>query len=106
MRALLKLSAFTTLRLATVTALLAVMWASPSRAQVATSFLVFPETGNGYVEIPHATALNPTTAITIEAWLYPTTQNASCVSLVGKSYPEAYWFGFCSQHLRFYARGS
>ena len=106
MRSLLRFLSFRIIRFSTVTALLVLMWASPSRAQVATSFLVFPETGNGYVEIPHATALNPTTAITIEAWLYLTTQGSSCVSLVGKSYPDAYWFGVCSQYLRFYARGS
>lgn len=97
---------FKVLRLAAVTALVVLTWAAPAHAQVGTSFLVFPESGGGYVEIPHATDLNPTTAITIEAWLYPTTQSATCVSLVGKSYPQAYWFGLCSQYLRFYARGS
>ncbi len=74
-------------------------------AQVGTSFLVFPASGDGYVEIPHAPALNPTTAITIEAWLY-LSQGAGCVSLVGKNFLQAYWLGVCDSRLRFYARGS
>ncbi|MCU0293997.1 MAG: LamG domain-containing protein [Thermoanaerobaculaceae bacterium] len=106
MRALLKLGAFKIFRLVTVTSLLVLTGALPASAQVATSFLVFPDTGDGYVEIPHATALNPTTAITIETWIYLADRGDSCVSLVGKSFPQAYWFGVCSQYLRFYARGT
>lgn len=79
--------------------------AATAHAQVGTSFLIFPDTGDGYVEIPHSPALNPTTAITVEAWLY-LVDPGGCVSLVGKSYPEAYWLGICAQRLRFYARGS
>lgn len=90
----------------TAVGLLSLALGATAQAQVGTSFLVFPDSGDGYVEIPHATALNPTTAITVEAWLYLADPGSTCVSLVGKSYPEAYWFGICSQHLRFYARGS
>jgi len=57
------------------------------------------------VEIPHASALNPTTAITIEAWLY-LFNGSGCVSLLGKNWIQAYWLGVCESRLRFYARGS
>lgn len=57
------------------------------------------------MEIPHASALNPTTAITIEAWLY-LFNGSGCVSLLGKNWIQAYWLGVCESRLRFYARGS
>jgi hypothetical protein len=79
--------------------------AGHAAAQVGTSFLVFPGSGDGYVEIPHASALNPTTAITIEAWLY-LFNGSGCVSLLGKNWIQAYWLGVCESRLRFYARGS
>ncbi|HPC84263.1 MAG TPA: LamG domain-containing protein [Thermoanaerobaculaceae bacterium] len=101
MRAKVTLSAIR--RLAAGVLLLAL--GATANAQVGTSFLVFPETGDGYVEIPHSPALNPTTAITVEAWLY-LADGRNCVSHVGKSYTEAYWLGICDQRLRFYARGS
>lgn len=57
------------------------------------------------MEIPHASALNPTTAITIEGWLY-LFNGSGCVSLLGKNWIQAYWLGVCESRLRFYARGS
>jgi hypothetical protein len=66
--------------------------------------------GQGYVEVPDDSALNPADAITIEArvnlWSYLSpTGGSGCSSLVGKGYLTAYWFGLCSGHLRFYPRG-
>src|SRR5437763_1868603 len=41
---------------------------------------------NGYIQIPHSTALNPTGAITIEAWVSSTNSTSAedCRSIAGK----------------------
>jgi hypothetical protein len=68
--------------------------------------------GNGYLGIPHDPALNPTGAITIEAWVsFNTSGGQSCRSIIGKNYLQAYWVGGCRQPdgtatLRSYLRGS
>lgn len=92
------------LRLASV-GLISLTVGASAHAQVGTSFLIFPETGDGYVEIPHSPALNPTTAITVEAWLY-LVEPGGCFSLVGKNFVDAYWLGVCERRVRFYSRGS
>lgn len=57
-----------------------------------------------YIAIPNDAELNPTTAITIETWVYP--KNLGCVTFVGKRYTNNYWFGSCnSGRLRFYPKG-
>ena len=60
---------------------------------------------HGYVEIPHSSALNPTGAITIEAWVN-VTDHSGCSSIVGKNYLQAYWVGVCGTTLRAYFRGN
>lgn len=80
------------------------LWSGTAFAQVGTSFLIFPEAGHGYVEVPHAAALNPTSAITLEAWVFLSDPGTGCYSLVGKNYLEAFWLGVCGT-VRFYARG-
>lgn len=59
---------------------------------------------HGYVEVPHSAALNPTGAITIEAWVN-VSDSGSCSSIVGKNYLQAYWVGICGTTLRAYFRG-
>src|ERR1700732_4902076 len=56
-----------------------------------------PGASNGWLQIPDSPALNPTSAITIEAWVRYTqpTANAPCRSIVGKDYTHAYWVGAC-----------
>ncbi len=78
---------------------------APAFAQVGTSFLIFPETGSGYVEVSHAAALNPPGAITLEAWVFLVDAGSACYSLVGKNFSEAFWVGICAGKVRFYARG-
>lgn len=67
---------------------------------------------NGWLQIPDSPALNPTSAITIEAWVlinepFPGTD---CRSIVGKDYVHAYWVGACrtatGAKLRSYVHGS
>lgn len=81
------------------------MFKGESQAQPFGQFLEFTGPGTGYVEIPHNAALNPTGAITIEAWLY--LRSYGCSGIVGKDYFEAYWLGEgCDGgKLRFYPQG-
>ncbi len=59
-----------------------------------------------YVDIPDNAELNPTTAITLEAWVYPLA-NDGCNCIVGKNWNTSYWFGLnCGGgKLRFYPKG-
>lgn len=70
----------------------------------------FSLTGNpthGFIEIPHNAALNPTTAVTIEAWVSLRDANGAgaCSSIIGKNYHQAWWVGVCGTSLRAYFRG-
>ncbi len=60
-----------------------------------------------YVDIPDNAELNPTAAITIEAWVYPKVNNG-CNCIVGKNWNSSYWFGLnCGEgKLRFYPKGA
>lgn len=60
-----------------------------------------------YAQTPHAVALNPTSALTIEGWAMHTIPGTTedCRTLVGKSYQQAYWIGICSGQIRSYVRG-
>ncbi|MGB0513758.1 MAG: LamG-like jellyroll fold domain-containing protein, partial [Wenzhouxiangellaceae bacterium] len=51
----------------------------------------------------HSNALNPASAITIEAWIRPTA--LGCVTFVGKNFGAGYWFGYCGGGLRYYYGG-
>jgi hypothetical protein len=67
---------------------------------------------SGYDEIPHSSALNPTGAFTIEAWVDITNSTAGedCRSIAGKGYTQAWWIGQCNvggqPTLRSYLKGS
>ncbi len=59
---------------------------------------------DSYIEVPDHPALNPTSALTIEAWVYRS--NASrCETIVGKDFASSYWLGLCTEKLRFYSAG-
>jgi hypothetical protein len=70
------------------------------------------DASNGHLEIAHSPALNPASAITIEAWvsLSVPSANQPCRSIVGKGYVTSYWVGVCNSGptavLRSYVRGS
>ncbi len=61
-----------------------------------------------YVDVPHSADLNPTAAITIEAWVINTLPmgEQTCRSIIGKHYQETYWVGICGTTLRSYLKGS
>lgn len=58
---------------------------------------------HGYVQIPHSSQLNPTGAITLEAWV-ALNSVSGCRSIIGKDYVQAYWLGVCDGQLRSYFR--
>jgi len=94
-------------RLATVLLLLfaAGLVAAPATAQPFGQFLQLSGPTSGYVEIPSSSALNPTSAITLEAWVR-VTDPGGCSSILGKNYQQAWWVGICGTTLRSYLRGT
>ena len=66
---------------------------------------------NGYDQIPHSSALNPTGAFTFEAWVNISNNVAGedCRSIAGKNYTQAWWLGQCNvggqPTLRSYLKG-
>jgi hypothetical protein len=65
----------------------------------------------GYVNIPDHPSLNPTGALTIEAWVNISNNLASedCRSIIGKNWEQSWWLGLCTvggqPTLRTYLRG-
>ena len=71
----------------------------------------FPGPGSGYINVTNDAGLNPTSAITLEAWVFLTDESTSwgsnsgrCPTIAGKGYTTAYWLGVCNGHIRFYPR--
>ncbi len=63
---------------------------------------------NGALTIPDSPALNPTSAITIEAWISVQlpSANQTCRTIIGKDFQTAYWVGICGTTLRSYTHGT
>lgn len=62
--------------------------------------------GSGdYLNVANHPALNPSGAITIEAWVRRA-NTSRCETVVGKNYVGGYWLGFCTSTIRFYTNGS
>jgi len=98
-----------TLRL-TMIAVLAVVVAllsSPTAdAQPFGSWIVLDNASPGYVRIPHSSALNPTSGLTVEGWVaVPAVAPSQCRSFIGKNYLQTWWVGFCGNKLRSFVRG-
>jgi concanavalin A-like lectin/glucanase superfamily protein len=78
-------------------------------AQPFGAWAIFSESTGNYISIPHAAALNPTSAITIEAWISlnsPLPTPTSCWSIFGKDFLTSYWVGVCGTTLRTYLAGN
>ena len=71
-------------------------WAAPSTLRLGG--------GTDRVVVASAPALNPGAAITLEAWVRPTS-NAGCQTIVGKNFGSGYWLGLCSGRIRYYTSG-
>jgi hypothetical protein len=89
---------------------LAILAVPAAQAQPFGAWMTLSGPTNGYVNVADSSALNFTSAITIEAWVkvsVPTGQQ--CSSLVGKGWTEAWWVGVCDisgvPTLRSYVRG-
>jgi|CXWL01.1.fsa_nt_gi hypothetical protein len=96
-------------RIAYVTALaLSGLGSLPAEAYIGRSLSLTEVNSNPatvpHVEIAHASELNPTAAITIEAWVR--IADTSCASIVGKGFATSYWLGICGTTLRSYLKGS
>jgi len=76
-----------------------------AQAQPFGSWLTFAGPTSGYVRVPTSSALNPSTAITIEAWVNVTDPGGGCSSIIGKNWTQAWWVGICNTTLRSYIRG-
>lgn len=65
----------------------------------------FKSSSQSYIAIPNHTELNPTSTITLEAWVYPKSFT-NYPTIIGKNYSSNYWFGFNTNGvLRFYPKG-
>jgi hypothetical protein len=70
---------------------------------------IWSGTPGRYLDVPHSADLNPTMAITIEAWVShtaPPPAEQQCRSIVGKHYQQTYWVGICGNTLRSYLKGT
>ncbi|HEY3124033.1 MAG TPA: LamG domain-containing protein [Thermoanaerobaculia bacterium] len=77
-------------------------------AQPFGAWSIFNATQGKYFDIASSPDLNPTTGITIEAWVALSATNAqgqSCRSIIGKDYLTGYWVGVCGNTLRSYLKG-
>jgi hypothetical protein len=84
--------------------------ASRALAQPFGSWMTSTTTTTGkWIEVGSTPDLNPTDALTFEAWVnntLPTPPGQTCRSLLGKNYQTSYWFGICGNQLRSYLKGS
>lgn len=69
----------------------------------------FPGPAAGYVDVPDDPALNPTSAITLESWVFRTSHESwpsgQCPSVIGKGYQTSYWLGICGDIPSVYPKG-
>jgi concanavalin A-like lectin/glucanase superfamily protein len=99
------------LRCLAFVAVLAVLGAAAATAQPFGGTWLQYTGANGYVSVPHSTALNPTSAFTFEAWvgISNNTTGEDCRSIAGKNYLAAWWIGQCNvggqPTLRSYLKG-
>ncbi|MBK8983675.1 MAG: proprotein convertase P-domain-containing protein [Ignavibacteria bacterium] len=77
-----------------------------SYSQYASNYAAEFNGGNSYVSYKSNSELNPNTAITVEAWVYPTALPTS-MAVIGKNYLTGYYFGIESTgRFIFFPRGA
>lgn len=84
---------------------LAALLPAAAAAQPFGAWNVYHRSTAAYIEIPHASALNPISAITIEGWVN-VTDPGGCSNIIGKGWQSSWWIGVCGSTLRSYLRGS
>ena len=93
--------------LAVAAAMLGLSAAATVSAQPFGAWLTLSGPTNGYVNVPSTPDLNPSGAITIEAWVAVSDANGTaCSTIVGKNFQQAYWVGLCGHTLRSYIQGT
>jgi len=56
--------------------------------------------------VPSASKISPTTALTIEAWIYPTAYDGNGSAIVTKNFQTSFWLGYSSTgRVYFYPKG-
>ena len=81
---------------------------SAAGAQPFSAWTIYNATTGNYWNIASSPDLNPTAAITIEAWVDLQATNAQgepCRSVIGKNFQTAWWIGVCGNTLRSYLKG-
>ncbi len=76
-------------------------------AQPFGSWLTLSGPTHGYLRVPDSAELNPTSALTIEAWVAVTNVNPNpgqCDSIAGKNWTQSWWIGICGTTLRSFVR--
>jgi len=91
-----------------VVSLALLLLAAPAVAEVGGWLHFAGNPTKGHVVVTHHPELNPTGAITLEAWVKITDANggSGCSSIAGKGFVTSYWLGICGTSLRSYFRGT
>lgn len=63
------------------------------KAQYQTNYAASFNGTDSYVAVPWHSELQPSTAMTVEAWIYPTALPSSSACIIGKNYLTSYYFG-------------
>ncbi len=88
--------------------LLSAIWlvaAIEANAQPFDAWASYSVESPGYSEIPDHADLNPTEAITLEAWVAFDAGSVGCQTIIGKGYEAGYWLGYCNGALRSWIGG-
>ncbi|MEO8505622.1 MAG: LamG domain-containing protein [Acidobacteriota bacterium] len=88
---------------AAIAALFAMATPATVHAQPFGAWMILNGPTNGYSNIASVPALNPTSSITIEAWVNITdAQAGGCSSIAGKGFHDSWWIGICGTDFRSY----
>lgn len=81
--------------------------AAAAGAQPFQNFLITANGAASGLVVPAHAALNPTSQITVEAWVvHDFSIGPECETIAGKGYAHAWWLGICNNQLRSYIKGA
>ncbi|MEO8666723.1 MAG: LamG-like jellyroll fold domain-containing protein [Ignavibacteria bacterium] len=63
------------------------------KAQYTSNYAASFNGTNSYVSVPNHSELNPGSAITVEAWIFPTALPGTSACIIGKNFLTSYYFG-------------
>jgi Concanavalin A-like lectin/glucanases superfamily len=77
-----------------------------SHAQYTENYAASFNGSNSYISVPSSPGFSPTSAITLEAWVYPTQLLGTTMCIIGKNYQTGYFIGVqTSGRIVFYPKG-